>query len=153
MELLYTGKVRNDPDYRTFLPLSHLYVLAEKLLDVTAKNSVLDTMLLSSRTGNKMYPGLDSVRAIYEGTPGPCPARKLMVDFYAYRGCPQKMGEWIKIPDFADDLINTLLEINKELMKIKRADVASSFGWDASAPPSPILDPTKTCSLDSYHQD
>lgn len=70
-----------------YVILSKLNVLAEKLMDDTAKDAVLNAMAARSverfKDGNLYYPALDSIKIIYEGTPVDSLARKLMVTMYA----------------------------------------------------------------------
>lgn len=72
--------------------LADLYVLAEKLQDITTKNAVLEAMLLNSRKtsskvyGGRWYPGLGAVSKVYKGTPASSPTRKLLVDIFTCQG-------------------------------------------------------------------
>ncbi|KAF2827444.1 hypothetical protein CC86DRAFT_439935 [Ophiobolus disseminans] len=65
--------------------LSKLYVLADKLMDDTAKETILAAILARSKEafkGSLYYPAIDSIQIIYEGTREGSPARQLMVDLY-----------------------------------------------------------------------
>lgn len=69
-----------------YTSLSKLFVLAEKLMDDTAKKVVLAAMLARSKEpfSDKQlyYPALDCVQIVYEGTPEQSPARQLLVQLY-----------------------------------------------------------------------
>lgn len=77
--------------------MSKLYILAERLVDITTKNRVLDAMLSKSREKQDdrlcRYPNIDTVLIIYERTPSKSPARRLLVDFYCGFACNNK--DWM----------------------------------------------------------
>ncbi|KAF2869216.1 hypothetical protein BDV95DRAFT_468859, partial [Massariosphaeria phaeospora] len=71
--------VSNHPDgYREFDLLARIYVLAEKLMDVTAKNLVVNAMIAQGEEYS--VPDKNDVCTLYDGTPEASPARKLYVD-------------------------------------------------------------------------
>jgi hypothetical protein len=103
VHLLYTDALVieaeevSEPSKSTEYPhLGLLYVLAEKLQDIDAKNVVLEATLLASRRehadGIRYFPGNDMICLIYAGTGPGSPMRNLLVNFYAYQG----EGEWLK---------------------------------------------------------
>jgi hypothetical protein len=89
-QLLYTGTLPIAASDRPNKPLewsvlARLYVLAEMLMDITTKNTVLNALLSKYRevlNGMRHAPGIESVKIIYEGTSSHSPARRLMVDCY-----------------------------------------------------------------------
>lgn len=104
--LTYTGSVAtkgvalwHDPE--EWKTQTRLYVLAEKLQDVWAKNRILDAMRHclnptinygeaeaeadAARAWFECRSTLDSLNELYEGTPPSSPARRLIVDHYAGR--------------------------------------------------------------------
>ncbi|KAF2704182.1 hypothetical protein K504DRAFT_494945 [Pleomassaria siparia CBS 279.74] len=91
-QLLYTNSIpielnsgRPGKKVHVCPPLSQLYVLADKLMDNTAKDHVLETLLLELRKTKKTHPGVSVINIIYENTPGPCPARRIMADLWVDR--------------------------------------------------------------------
>ena len=107
-------------DHIEFVVLAKLFVLAEKLMDVTSKNIILSSMISKRRhkrenaTGRAyLVPRLDAVKLLYDGTPVQSPARKLMVDFYTEIGAKGDAGKTLSdskvdIPrDFLFDLAVT----------------------------------------------
>ena len=68
--------------------LAQLYVLAKRLLDSRCRNRIIQEMLrlraLICATGYPSNPSLDSVNIIYQGTTPGSPARRLLIDMYAY---------------------------------------------------------------------
>jgi hypothetical protein len=116
---LYTGTLAAKPDpippqYRgglEYLRLTKLYVLAEKLQDITQlKNSIIKNILDISKAIREdrghHCPGQPCISVVYNGTPEGSPARRLLVDFWTYRA----QGDWIAksnspLPeDFVHDL-------------------------------------------------
>lgn len=94
---LYTGVLAVIPDplpaiYKgaeDHLSLAKVYVLAEMLQDTTAKNAVVEAMLVTCRRtfhdGQYHLPGPQVIHIVYEGTPGSSPMRRVLVDLYTYR--------------------------------------------------------------------
>ncbi|KAF9701864.1 hypothetical protein EKO04_000819 [Ascochyta lentis] len=127
IDLLYTNKITVIPDsgsgdatggqeqnifacLKEQNSLASLYVLAEKLQDIDAKNKTLAAMVASAfekRSDGVMYsPGPDTIRTIYEGTPPGCLLRKLLVDIYTSKATDQ----WIeKCKDWPDEFMRELL--------------------------------------------
>ncbi|KAF2789746.1 hypothetical protein K505DRAFT_215280, partial [Melanomma pulvis-pyrius CBS 109.77] len=97
--------------------LCDLYVLAEKLQDVVTKNAVVDAIIeISLRIypdGRVYEPDVFAVKSIYEGTPGPNPCRRMLVDLYCHRYYG-KDDHWLLAPDvwpkdFFVDMMKTLI--------------------------------------------
>ncbi len=67
-----------------YLVLSKLYVLAKKIMDETTKHIALTA--ISSRAselkGKGVYPEINAIQTVYEGTPRNSPARQLFVQLY-----------------------------------------------------------------------
>lgn len=80
------GKVAGHAYDLEIMPLCNLFVLAEKLQDVTAKNAIVDVVVATSNEkradGCYWYPGPDFINVVYSGTSTFSPMRKLPVDFY-----------------------------------------------------------------------
>ncbi|KAF2660739.1 hypothetical protein K491DRAFT_573800, partial [Lophiostoma macrostomum CBS 122681] len=66
--------------------LCKLYVFGEKMQDLRLKNTAMEAMHATwtpkQSDGSIQTPGFSSVGVIYEGTPGPCPPRRLLVQLY-----------------------------------------------------------------------
>ncbi|KAF1965061.1 hypothetical protein BU23DRAFT_490739, partial [Bimuria novae-zelandiae CBS 107.79] len=75
----------SPPASRLYL-IAHLYVLAEKLEDATAKRAFLDALVdetdKTQTAGGAHFPGNQVVNTVYDGTMSGSPARKLLVDLY-----------------------------------------------------------------------
>jgi hypothetical protein len=95
---LYTGKLAVTSDGPTstlsgeseIIKLCKVYVLADKLQDIQAKNRAIQGLLFSSkRNGLGRWNGcrgLVVTKTIYDSTLPGNMARKLLVDLYTYRG-------------------------------------------------------------------
>ena len=107
---LYSRKVTvTSPLVDRHIQLARLYILGEKLVDDTFQNAVLIAMIDHAVERDSLPPN-EAINIIYSGTSSvSSPARRLMVDMFAY-GCEE---EWIKpgslIEDtsveFVDDLV------------------------------------------------
>ena len=99
LQLLYgncmaIGTSEEDKDLPTdnqYETLAKINVLAERLLDRDTKNIIIDTMLSKSQTiigehSECVFPGLEEICVIYEGTPPFSPARRLMTDLWVQSG-------------------------------------------------------------------
>ena len=131
LERLYTGyipiaKERRSDDQvlmetsfdaeEEYLTLGKLYVLAEKLVDATTKDNILDAFLARSQEpaddGSLHFPDPDCVAIVYAGTLENDPARALLVKFYTDEG----NKKWLKnqkdllSKDFLYDLCVSMLE-------------------------------------------
>lgn len=123
VEFLYCGNLAvvpevldlNDTAQSEQHMLCKLYVLAEKLQDMDTRNRAIQGLLYSAkqvRPGNStICPSIDSIKIIYDGTLHGSMARKLLVDYYTYRGT----GSWIinhkDLPeDFLVDLATNLMD-------------------------------------------
>jgi hypothetical protein len=78
-----------NPEYKV---LAHAYALGERLLDTSFKNAVLQA--LCDAIGNQPYYettclGATTIHIIYGGTTAGSPARRLLVDIWAYAACEQ----------------------------------------------------------------
>lgn len=110
---------KNAPDYveKTTLDTEHLalcYGLGERLQNVAYRNAILRT-IRHYVVEESLFPSDRSVAIIYENTEKGSPARKMMVDFWAYVG----NGEWLEgesvrssvCPEFLEDLVVALLRV------------------------------------------
>jgi hypothetical protein len=113
---LYTKKiitkVIREDDH---LYIAHLYVFGAKLMDRSFQENLLDA-LVDNVTATGKYPSNLVVKHIYEGTNTGDPARRLLVDYWAFKATPQskeiKKDKDIVAAtsiDFANDVIWALL--------------------------------------------
>ncbi|KAF2492755.1 hypothetical protein BU16DRAFT_89948 [Lophium mytilinum] len=124
---IYTGKlaivagegvVDDDRGTRQFVAqlkaLAYLYVFVEKILDSACKNDVVDAMVACVRDNSKIPP-LFVVEIIYNGTAGPCSARKFLVDVCArWSNAKYFKDRRERFPvDFTFDVITKMLEYRK----------------------------------------
>jgi hypothetical protein len=91
-----------------------MYVLGEMLMDREFQDAVL-SVIMSECTKTTVYPWIEEINILYEGTPANSPVRGLLCDFF----CLQTGGiALIKISDFiakvpaqfVQDLLLTLLQ-------------------------------------------
>jgi hypothetical protein len=82
---LYTRQMPKLDCEDTFNMLAKLYVLGEYAQDIVFQNAVFDAMLWAS---DSIYPSLESLRTIYNGTPPTSTMRKLLIDMTAYQITP-----------------------------------------------------------------
>lgn len=108
---LYTGSVAVIPEPLPAVTgrpvkwiICRLYVLAEKLQDVKAKNSAIEALLAECREKYK-YPGQSSVSTIYNGTLPGSMARKVLVDLYSCK----TTSKWITKSQWSDEFLRDLL--------------------------------------------
>jgi hypothetical protein len=94
LNLVYAGQL-GTRGADEWTKLSRLFVLAEKLVDLTAKNQIIDGMhaffnelIKKNPTGVQVERILSAAgtKALYEGTPERSQARNLIVDIYADSG-------------------------------------------------------------------
>jgi hypothetical protein len=90
-----------------------MYVLGQKVLDRTFQEAVLDAIIAHSiHSVSLVIPSASVVKTIYDGTPSGSPARRLMVDFWAYNTVPElgdKERSILKNTDFFMELASVLL--------------------------------------------
>ena len=120
--LLYTSAMATKgPD--EWLELCRIYVLAEYLVDIYAKNKTIDAMyayLAETLPTEPMYESpekpfsAESLQVVYDGTPEGSPLRRLCVDLYALHG----RKAWLKNakaeefpPEFLYDIAVKLLQV------------------------------------------
>jgi hypothetical protein len=123
VEFLYSGNLAVVPEDLDPIDATHLeqhmlcklYVLAEKLQDMDTRNRAIQGLLYSAkqvRPGNSsICPGMESIKIIYDGTLPGSMARKLLIDYYTYRGT----GSWVIDhkgwpDDFLIDLATNLMD-------------------------------------------
>ena len=75
-----------------FLPLFELYILADKLGDLQACNSVVKEIMRYSDEIRDI-PGIDAVKLCFGQTPESSPLRRLIVDYYLYEAGDQAIQE------------------------------------------------------------
>jgi hypothetical protein len=75
---------------REYIMLAKLYVLCEKIQDVTAKCALLSAFVESTLKvrvdGSQSFPPTQPIRHIYQGTLTSDPLRAFLVDCYVYEG-------------------------------------------------------------------
>jgi len=94
--------------------LCKVYVLSERLLDVYTKNHAIQGLLHStkppSRVTTTICPNVDAINVIYDATLPNSMARKLMVDFYTYRGTKDMLKNDVGWPkDFLLELATNFM--------------------------------------------
>ncbi|KAF1977043.1 hypothetical protein BU23DRAFT_453650, partial [Bimuria novae-zelandiae CBS 107.79] len=106
--------------HNTYVELSHLYVFAEKVQDITTKNTVLEAFFELLHVLHAQYvmgydiitmPSPQAIRIIYAGTPTGCSARRLLVDMYVASADSDFLEEGYWPPEFMLDLARTLMDV------------------------------------------
>ena len=114
---LYTRRISSgdstfngDTSGKEFRKLVDAYILGDQFQDTGFKNAVVDTFLyvvgMQDEVGSQFYPEGDIIKQLYEGTPGPCGFRRLLVDTFI-RDCSYKsLGapNDCEHPEFLQDL-------------------------------------------------
>jgi hypothetical protein len=72
--------------------------------DRDTKNAVIDAMFAKAQGGTDLLPSSEHVWILYNGTPGPCAARKMLVDFYAAKATQASMQGQSFPMEFMNDL-------------------------------------------------
>ncbi|KAL6705329.1 hypothetical protein ACN47E_007139 [Coniothyrium glycines] len=89
---LYTKMVsfKNPSLPNAFYNPVELYILGEKIMDQQFQDDVIDAMIaerITNSQSSKFYakcPDLQSIKFLYDGTPGVSPMKRLIVDLWAY---------------------------------------------------------------------
>ena len=113
---LYSGKISCcENPWTTSKITCQLFILGEKLVDQTFKNAVLDFMIENFSSKPKVLPNDKSVKIIYDGTPKGSPARRLVVDIWAYCMTPLSIGlsdlTCLRGTDYFEELIPALVAV------------------------------------------
>ena len=111
---------------KEFRKLVDAYILGDQFQDTGFRNAVVDTFLcavdMRNEAGTQFYPSGGCIKQLYEGTPGPCGFRRLLVDTFVQSGS----YEWLEAPngchppEFLQDLAVALLKASEP----KNADPA-----------------------------
>ena len=114
---------------KEFRKLVDAYILGDQFQDTGFKNAVVNTFLyavnMQDEEGTQFYPSCDCIKRLYEGTPGPCGFRRLLVDTFIRSGS----YEWLEAPnscdppEFLQDLEVALLKASESV----NADPAGSL--------------------------
>jgi hypothetical protein len=85
-----------------YISLSKLYVLCDKVQDITGVRIVTDAFVKATQKkradGRCHFPGEDPINITYDNTPDGCPLRSLLVDLYVFHAEAKWLG------DCGDDL-------------------------------------------------
>ena len=114
-----------------YVVLSRLYVLAEKLIDETAKTSILAALSACDgkrdSQGAMHCPSFESIKIIYNGTPDDSAARKCIVELYSKCAAKSSILDLFsstqKLPhDFLSDLIKSVVNVWPLPQELGRAE-------------------------------
>ncbi|EUC39650.1 hypothetical protein COCMIDRAFT_41860 [Bipolaris oryzae ATCC 44560] len=112
---LYSGKiVRHGNSKSISKSMCRLFVLGESLMDRPFKNAVLDSMMDGIHSKPKFHATREGVKIIYEGTPKGSPARRLLVDMWAYLMTARRnLDNLVSLrgTDFFEELIPALIAV------------------------------------------
>ena len=114
-KLDYKAETTLDTEY-----LALCYSLGEHLKDVKYRNAIL-CIIRYYAVNEGIFPSDRAVAIIYENTKKGSPARRMMVDFWAYAGNEGWLeGDSIRsdiCPDFLEDLVPALLRARAQLAR------------------------------------
>jgi hypothetical protein len=98
---------------------ANAYVFGEKILDQKYKHAVLETIAGVQRTAPD-FPCAEAFAIVYDGTPEGSPARRLLVDMYAYGAfdAPDWSTEFEALPHEA------LADVMRATVKVRRENPA-----------------------------
>ena len=103
-----TGGNREEIDL-----LIEAFVLGEKLQDQECRDAVVDCLVDAVDTPDgqdkRWYPTPGAIDRAYRGTPEGSPLRRLLVDMYFFRGCPEWLDE-ASNAEFLRDLARAFLQ-------------------------------------------
>lgn len=102
-----TVQLYPDPSTITTVDLANLHILGQRLRDGNMRNAVNEEHIRLSKLG--VYPGLDVISIIYEGTTKGNPGRELMVDIHhgrARRGWLDAEAHPVFLLDLAQELLH-----------------------------------------------
>jgi hypothetical protein len=111
IQLLYFGHLPSKDEQTDrlgdfdmeFSLLCKLYILALELKDIETRNVAVDAIFAKAQVDQGRVPG-EAIWNLYNGTPGPCAARKLMVDIYKCKANSSWMEGQTLPPAFMEDL-------------------------------------------------
>lgn len=87
------------------------FVFGEKVQDGRFKDAVIDATIKSTLSPDeddvKWFPGVTAINRAYAGTPTGSPLRRLMVDFWTYRGTDTWDRSGLNA-DFLTDLVGEI---------------------------------------------
>lgn len=98
---------------KEFRKLVDAYILGDQFQDTDFKNAVVDAFLyvgdMQDEEGSQFYPRGGCIKQLYEGTPGPCGFRRLLVDTFVQDGSYEFL-EGCEPPEFFRDLAVAVLK-------------------------------------------
>ncbi|KAJ4291020.1 hypothetical protein N0V90_010216 [Kalmusia sp. IMI 367209] len=105
--------------------LAHCYGLGERLEDAKYRNAILH-VIRDYALKEKLFPSDFSVAAIYKGTKKGSPARKMMVDFWAYTGS----ATWLESDSIRDSICSEFLEdLVPALLRVRARPEENERPW------------------------
>ena len=100
---------------KEFRKLVDAYILGDQFQDTGFKNAVVDAFLyvydMQDEEETQFFPGGGCIKQLYEGTPGPCGFRRLLVDIFVQDGSYEFL-EGCEPPEFFQDLAVALLKVS-----------------------------------------
>ena len=105
---LYARQIISKADHADdSLHLARLYILGEQLIDSVFQDVIIDTFIRHA-SNSGLVPCAEAVNEIYERTQDNSPARRLMVDLWAFGASPTSPDVDNVINRFSDDFIGDL---------------------------------------------
>ena len=96
-------------------PALRVYLLADKLGDLTAANAVVDELIRNVDEGTT-FPSAKNVSMVFDNTIPSSPIRRLLVDFWMHNTCPTFTEEHVEdmSPTFMCAVFNKLGQLKKD---------------------------------------
>jgi hypothetical protein len=123
---------------KAWTQLTKSYVLGEKFMDSRFQASIIREMIrMRMYSEAQVYPSIQDINRIYDGTVESSPARRFMVDLCVWKDGGAPWNNKIKIAsdlheDFADDLLTALLDQRKPPAGKSRAPWTDRHAYKSS---------------------
>jgi hypothetical protein len=126
---------RMEGDVQRYDFLIQLYTLADRLLDFTTADLVIDK-IISSVHEQLLLPGLEDIQLVYYTTPEGSPLRRLMVDYCVYSEAGHLSGPKDEYPhEYLQEVVEKFMALKEPIQDVYRPDPddTSEYHRDAHA--------------------
>jgi hypothetical protein len=126
---------RMEGDVQRYDFLIQLYTLADRLLDFTTADLVIDK-IISSVHEQLLLPGLEDIQLVYYTTPEGSPLRRLMVDYCVYSEAGHLSGPKDEYPhEYLQEVVEKFMALKEPIQDVYRPDPddTSDYHRDAHA--------------------
>jgi hypothetical protein len=126
---------RMEGDVQRYDHLIQLYTLADRLLDFTTADLVIDK-IVSSIHEKLLLPGLKDIQLVYDTTAEGSPLRRLMVDYCVYSEAGHLSGPKDEYPHgYLQEVVEKFMALKEPVRDVYRPDPddTSDYHRDADA--------------------